>query len=333
MAKRILLLLLLLFGSSMAAASPQETVLVSIPGPGTLTFLPLTLAGKIGADREEGIRLELQYTGGGPISLDHLARGVVDFAAAGAPAAMTMRAKGEKLVMIAPINDDTLFMMVIRADLENSLRSIADLNGRAIGVTTGTRQSKTASRYLAEQLLVSARVPLSSVKFVPVGQSWLEQSSALATANVDVLMADLDIAYRLRDENMGVFWSEPDPFKHISGADFLRGCLVTRDDLIRTSPEKVRKVVNVLRKTLLWISSHSPEEIVQKMGLSFAEDRSALLAALRDHPRAFSRNGQFVNSQLRSTETFFHLANPDDAKAQALSIESMIDDRWAGRQH
>lgn len=332
MTKRILLLLLL-FISCLAVASPQETVLVSLPGPGNLTFLPLMLVGKIGADREEGIRLEFQYTGGGPVSLDNLARGVAEFAAAGAPAAMTLRAKGEKIMVIAPINNESLFMMVIRADLKGAIRGVADLEGRAIGVTTGTRQGKTASRYLAEQLLTTAGVPLASVRFVPVGQSWLEQSSAIVTGSVDAIMADLDIAYRLRNENMGIFRFEPDPLVGIVGGDFLRGCLVTREDVIKASPERVRKLVNMLRKALLWIDSHSPEEIVQKMGLSVAEERSAVLAALRDHPRAFSRDGRFLDAQLKATEDFFHLANPGDAKAQVLSIESMIDARWAGRQH
>ena len=53
------------------------------------------------------------------------------------------------------------------------------MRGKVIGVNTSTRASKTTSQQLAELLLASDGVSLDSVRIVPAGQSWDEQSSLM----------------------------------------------------------------------------------------------------------------------------------------------------------
>ena len=84
-------------------------------------------------------------------------------------------------------------------------------------------------------------------------------------------------------------------------------------------------------KSLQWIAKHTPEDIVDKLKVSDVEERNSLLLALRKYPHAFSRDGKFSNSQLKETEVFFRKTSEDNAMAQRLKIESIINDRWAGR--
>ena len=58
-------------------------------------------------------------------------------------------------------------------------------------------------------------------------------------------------------------------------------------------------------------------------------------ASFADHLNAVrpgrGTNGKFSSGQLKETEAFFHKTSEGNAKAQSLQIESIINDRWAGR--
>lgn len=325
-----LLLALTAFGTVHAA----ERIIISAPGPRNISYLPVDLISKIGTDKAEGVELQVIHTGGGAVALNNLMTRNADFAVAGLPAAMSLRANGGDVVAIAAVDDAPLFVLMVRAELKNQVKSIADLRGKVIGVNTSTRNSKTTSQQLAELLLTSGGVPLNSVRIVPAGQSWVEQSSLILSGTADAVMGDEPFASRLLSSGKVFFLvnlAEPETTKTIKGANFLHAVLETRSDVITREPQKVDKMVRIMRKTLLWMRNHSAEEIVERLNIPDAEERSSLLNALKRYPRAFSREGSFSTQQLKETELFFKSTSAGDAKAQSLQIEQMVNDKWAGR--
>ena len=328
------LLLWLSFAPS-APAAEVGSIVISAPGPHNLSYLPVDLIPKIGADRDEGAGLTILHTGGGAVALNNLTTRNADFAAAGVPAAMSLRAGGGDVVVIAPMDDAPLFVLMVRADLAGSVKRIADLRGKVIGVNTSTRASKTTSQQLAELLLASGGVAPDTVRIVPAGQSWEEQSSLLISGAADAVMGDEPFASRLLAEGR-VFslanLAEPDTVKAIRGSGFLHAALTTRAEIIATEPAKVAAMTGMLRRSLIWLASHTPDQVVEALGVTDPAERASLLAALRKYPRAFSRDGKFSTAQLGETDIFFHAGNPGDPRAQALTIGSMVDDRWAGRR-
>ncbi|MGE5468598.1 MAG: ABC transporter substrate-binding protein [Ignavibacteria bacterium] len=316
-------------------AQPLEKIVVSAPGPRNLSYLPVDLIPAIGADREEGVTLQILPTGGGGVALNNLVTRNADFAVAGFPAAMSLRANGGDVVGIAPVDDAPLFVLMVRASLKGQVKRIGDLRGKVVGVNTSTKNSKTTSQQLAELLLKSDGVSLETVRIVPAGQSWVEQSSLLVSGTADAVMGDEPFASRLARQGKAFFLAnlaDPATTRHIAGANFLHAALETRRDVIAESPQKVAKMVRMLKKSLAWIAAHKPEEVVQKLGVTDQEEYQSLVLALRKYPRAFSRDGKFSTAQLKETQAFFHKTSEGNAKAQALAIESIIDDRWAGRR-
>ena len=318
-----------------AAAEDARIITVSAPGPRNLSYLPVDLIPKIGADRDEGVALRILHTGGGAVALNNLSNGNADFAVAGVPAALSLRAGGGDVVVIAPVDDAPLFVLMVRASLADRVKRIADLKGKVIGVNTSTRASKTTSQQLAELLLGAEGVLPDSVRIVPAGQSWEEQSSLMITGTADAVMGDEPFASRLLAEHRVFFLAnlaEPDTVKTIRGAGFLHAALETRGEVIRSDPEKAGKMVRMLKASLAWIAGHTPEQVIEALAIADPEERQALLFSLRKYPRAFSPDGRFSTGQLRETDIFFHTSNQDNPKAQALGIESMVDDRWADRK-
>jgi ABC-type nitrate/sulfonate/bicarbonate transport system substrate-binding protein len=291
----VLLFSLLALAATLVKAETTSRFVVSVPGPRNISYLPIDLIPRIGADKSEGVSLQLLHTGGGAVALNNLVTHNADFSVAGMP---------------------------------------ADLRGRIIGVNTSTRSSKTTSQQLVELLLKSDGVSLDSVRIVPAGQSWVEQASLLVTGTADAVMGDEPFASRLLAEDKVFFLAnlaDPGIQKSIPGSNFLHAALETRGELIRNEPEKVAKMVRMLRTTLQWMSKQKPETIVGKLDIQDAEERKALLEALRKYRHAYSRDGRLSTRQLKETERFFRITNEGNAAAQALIIEHMVDSRWSGR--
>jgi len=333
---RTLFALALTLVASFAGAQSLEKIVVSAPGPRNISYLPLDLIPAIGADRDEGVDLQILHTGGGSVALNNLVTRNADFAVAGFPAVMSLDANGGDVVGIAPVDDAPLFVLMVRSGLKGKVKRIADLRGKVIGVNTSTKSSKTTSQQLAELLLKSDGVDLDMVRIVPAGQSWVEQSSLMISGTADAVMGDEPFASRLAADGKVFFLAnlaDPATSGKIPGANFLHATLATRSDMIRDQPETVAKMVRMMVKSLQWIASHKPEQLVDKLKVDDPEERTSLLLALRRYPHAFSRDGKFSSSQLKDTQIFFHKTSEGNAKAQSLQIENLINDTWAGRRH
>ena len=149
----VLLIILGLFGlvrPKPATISPPpktiyEHIVVSVPGPHNLSYLPIDLIPVIGADKTEAVHLQILHTGGGAVAMNNMIKHDADFAVAGVPAAMSLRSNGGDVVVIAPVDDAPLFVLMVRKDLQDQVKRIADLKGKVIGVNTSTKASKTTS--------------------------------------------------------------------------------------------------------------------------------------------------------------------------------------------
>lgn len=310
----------------------QERVSVAYPGPLTISFLPLELAPKIGADAAEGLQLVLRHTTGGGAAIQQMLNRNVDFVVAGLPAAMSAKSSGGDVVAIGALNDLPVFVLSVRSDLKGQVKRPRDLAGRVIGVTTSSLAVKTISQQLAELLLESDGVPRGQIRIVPAGQSWEEHSAKLRSGSADAIMGFEPVASRLAEAGLAfpLFnLGDPADAARIPGAGLLHGTLMTRSDLLREAPQRAEKMVAALRRTLQWMAGHSPEEIVAKLEVADAGTRATLLKLLARYPRLYSPDGKFSERQLRETAAFY---NAGEGAARPIAVDKVVDARWAGRK-
>lgn len=330
----VILCSLLIAGLARAAQTPLRLT-VSFPGPRNISYLPLDVAPKIGADRAEGALLEALHTGGGAVALGNLLNRNADFAVAGLPAAMSQRAHGDQVVAIAAVDNAPLFVFMVRTELRGEVKRIADLKGKVIGVNTSSLTSTTTSQQLAELVLRSEGVTPEMVRIVPAGQSWREQSTLIESKGVDAIMGDEPFASRLQQADQVFFLAnlaDPATSATIPGAAFLHATLETRDDVLTNHPDAVKCMVRILKRTLIWMANHTPEEIVAVLEIKDAEERHSLLYSLKTYPHLYSADGSFSTKQLAETQTFFQATSGNSPTAKALRLESMVVDTWAGRK-
>lgn len=311
----------------------QVRLTVAVPGPLNLSYLPIDLAAKIGADKAEGAELVLTQLGGGGQALQQLDNRNVDFAVAGVPAALSARARGKDVVLVAAVDDLPLFVFMVRADLKGQVKRPRDLKGRVVGVNTSSLASKTTSQQLAELILKNDGVSPAQVRIIAAGQSWDEQSSLILTKSADAILGDEPFASRLKEAGEVFFLtnlSDPRDAAKIPGAAFLHAGVETRSDVIREAPVKVEKMVAVVRRTLQWMAARSPQQIVDALGVGDEATRASLIKTLGQYPRLYSPDGKLSARQIAETDTFF--AASEGANGKPPRLADMSNDHWAGRK-
>ena len=332
--ERVLVPVLLLVCAFSVAAQPMQ-LSVSVPGPGAASYLPVALISKIGADRAEGAEVKVHYVSGGGAAAHEMLSNNTEFAVFGLSAAMTSRLKDPRIVALAAINDLPLYVLLVRSGLQGKVKTVADLKGRVIGVHSYSITTKTNSHIVMELLLRNAGVAPDSVRFVSVGQRWSSEAAMLADGTADAIMGDEPHASRMVADNAAfqlVHLGDPQTSSSIQGGAFLRGALVGRQDRIDQDPKKAAAMVRIIRRTLEWMASHTPEEVIDMAGIDDPVERKYMLATMRKYPRQYSKDGKFSTRQLQDTELFFRKSQAGNSAAQTLKVESMIIDRFAGRK-
>jgi NitT/TauT family transport system substrate-binding protein len=319
---------------SLPLSAQPLRISVSIPGPGAACYLPVELISKIGADKAEGVDLRVVFSPGGSISIAEMLTNNVDFAVVGLPAAMSARLKDPRVIALAAINDLPLYVLLVRQGLKGEVKSIADLQGRTVGIQSSSATGKTTSQQLSELIFRRGGLPLGSYRTVSIGRRWESESMMLRTGIVDAVMADEPQASVMIENKIAfplLHFGDTETRRLYSGAGFLRATLIGRRDRLAQDPKKSALMVKIIQRTLHWIAIHSPEEVVDKLGVSRPEDRARLVSLLATYPRLFSKDGKFSLRQLRETEIFFIDSQAGNPAAADFRIESMIVSNWAGR--
>ena len=106
-------------------AAPLARTVISVPGPGNLLFLPITLARHIGADQAEGLELDIRYSGGGPQSFRAMLEHNCDFSAGGLPALALQKLNGRPVVCIVPLTRVPAYTLLVRTALQRKVQEHA----------------------------------------------------------------------------------------------------------------------------------------------------------------------------------------------------------------
>lgn len=317
---------------ALVGAEPLQLA-VSVPGPNAASYYPVELISRIGADKAEGAEVRVVFAPGGPAAIDDVMHNNVDFAVVGLPAAMSVRLKDKRVVALAAINDLPLYALLVRQGLKNEVRSIADLKGRTIGLHSNSTANKSTSQQVLELMFRRGGVPPGSYRIVGIGRRWESESLMLKSGAVDAVIGDEPHATYMVTNKIAfplVHLGDAQMARQYAGSGFLRGALIGRSDKLEKDTAKAETMVRIIKRTLQWIATHTPEEFVGALGITDPDERQKLIVVLKKFPRQYSKDGAFSNKQLRETEIFFIDSQAGNPAAENFRIDTMIDARWVG---
>jgi NitT/TauT family transport system substrate-binding protein len=289
-----------------------ESIVLAVPGPGSLSYLPVYLAKALAADKAEGLELKLRYVAGGPVALRDLNEKNCEFAAVGLAAMAAGRAEGIPVVAIGQLSQSAMYILLLRADLKQHIHTIAQLKDRRIGTASSTSRSRSMGHMMVEYLLGRAGVDLDDVQFVSVGQSRDTQRAALTSGTVDAVMGDEPFASEIVAQGVAVKLTDlylPSKSSELLGGPVIHAALATSEEIIARNPETVKKVLRMYDYTLQWIAQHTTQELVEKLSdlPGFIPEQQKLLASiLQRNQGMYPKNIAWDKRAVATTEQFFH---------------------------
>lgn len=274
-------------GAGKPSSKPVQLAVGSTAG--NIVYLQLDIARSLHYFEEAGLNVNIQPFRRGADAAAALVQGKVDFSANSIDHVITLGSRGASLKMIASFTDLPTVTLVIRRDLRSQIRSIQDLKGRRVGVTS----LGSGTHVLMAAILKKSGCSLADVTILPVGagDSLIE---AMKEKRVDAAVSTDPTTIRLLLEGQGSLLLDMVTFEETQrvfhGSYQFTG-LLTREDVIRRDPALVQKMVAVMVRADQYIATHSAMEIAAVLPPEIVGDRYVYIKSLEHSRPAFSRDG------------------------------------------
>lgn len=311
------------------ATARAETIVLAVPGPGSLTYLPVYLAKAIAADQAEGLDLKLRYLPGGPLALRDLNENNSDFAAVGLPAIASARADNMPVVAIGQFSQAAMYVFLLRKDLKNQVHSISQLKGKRIGTTSSTNSARSMGAMMSDYLMQRAGLKTGDVQLISGGQSRESTRAALKSRTVDAFLGDEPFASELVKEGLAIKLEDlylPKRSNELLGGPIIHAALATRENIYNDHPDTIKKVQRMFDRTLQWLAQHTAQETIDKLANQpgfIPGQRQLLIDILRRNEGMYTDHITWDNRAVKTTEHFFHLM-ATDPKESGLSFNDFV---------
>lgn len=288
----------------LAAAAHAAPLRVGEAVPQSFTFMLLDLGMKHGIYAKEGLTIE-PSTFGGPVKQQQaLAAGSIDVAL-GVGLDLAFVAKGGPAKAVAAMAGPPLDTCIIV--LANSpLKSVADLKGKALGITSPT----SILAWMVGEIAVQQGWARDAIRQVPAG-STTAQLALLKAGQLDAAGSDLAPALQLeRSGNVRILVR----FGDLITAS-LNNIILASDKLITRRPDDLRAFLKGWFETIAYVRAHRAETVADMTEL-LGIDRSFVEALYDRQMPMYSSDGRFSNSGLalmaRATVDVHMLDAPPD---------------------
>lgn len=252
--------LLLIMMLCLTAQSQEQLQKVKIASGGHIVhFLPLDLAVALDYFKDEGLEPQITYLKGGTATAQALISKQVDFSTNSIDHAFKAAAQGkDDLRMVVLLNQTPGMVLVVDSKYKDSVKTIADLKGKRLGVTS----LGSATHMVLAYLLSKNGVNPSDVTVVKAGSSTFPP--ALKYGSIDGGIALEPFASIMVEQKTAFVLKRLITMKDTQqafGGPYNQAGILTRQDVIDNDRELVKKVTCVLIRALKFIQEHTSEEI------------------------------------------------------------------------
>lgn len=304
-------------------------VQVASAGVGLMGNLPAELADSQGWFRDQGLDVRMQDLKGGAPAAKALIGRNAEFACIALDHALKARAQGEDLVLLATFTRYPGLTLVVDSRWKDRVRTVQDLKGLRVGVTS----LGSGSHLALNALLVRNGMAITDVEVISAGTGTmpaaLEQGSIQAAMHYDPFVTGLlseGRAFALFDLNTeeSTHW--------LYGTDYPFLGLMTRSDVVRDKPDLCQKMVNGVVVAQRFLQSRTPEQVARALPPEFTTSGEVFVRALEHTSPGFSLDGLVTEDEVR---TVLRSLESTGAIAPGASVDpaSVLDMSFLKRAH
>ncbi|MBV5265477.1 ABC transporter substrate-binding protein [Pinisolibacter aquiterrae] len=300
-----------------AAATPAlalDKVTIMVGGIEKQIYLPAKLTEQLGFFKEEGIEVELLSEPAGVDAENEMLAGAVQGVVGFYDHCVDLQAKGKFAMSVVQFSRAPGEVEMVSTK-HPEIKSPADFKGKSLGVT-GLGSS---TNFLTQYLAVKNGVALGEFTTLPVGAG----TTFIAAMQQDKIQAGMTteptISRLLKTGDAAVLidMRTPEKTKEALGGTYPAASLYMSAAYVESHKAEVQKLANAFVKTLKWMSTHSAEEITDKMPKDYwAGDRAMYVKAIADGKAQFTTDGVM----------------PEDGPATVLAVLSGFSKNVKGKQ-
>ena len=280
----------LMLTSSIHAAADDNKITIMVSSIEKQIYLPAKLAERLGYLKETGLEIELLSTATGSSAekemLSGVAQGVIGFY----DHTIHLQARGKLVQSVVQFGQAPGEVMLVSKAAGKSVKSLADLRNKTLGVT-GLGSS---THLLTQYLLAKAGVKRRDYSVLPVAAG-ARFIAAITHGKIDAGMTTEPTLSQLRASGAAsilVDMRTVSSTEAVLGGPYPGACLYMPTAWIGKNRDSVQKIVNAFVKTLRFIETHSAAEIAEIMPPEYyGADKKAYIEALEISKRMFTTDG------------------------------------------
>lgn len=298
---------------SAAAGGGGSKVVIGVGGQTLLTYLPTTLAQQLGYYKDEGVNVELQDLQGGSKALTAMIGGSTNVTSGYYEHTIQMQAKNQPIKAFVDMGRSSGLALLVAPKNEAKIKSIADLKGKNVGVTSPGSSTDMFIKFLLAKN--GMRPTDAAVSAIGAGSSAV---AAVEQGQVDAaVMLEPDVSVLSKRIGHDPVLLEDvrtaDGLKEVFGTDaWPSSSLYAKSEWLDQNKETAGKLAKAIKRTLEYIDGHSGTEIAAKMPEKFAGGDKALYAkVIEDLKATLSKDGAFTEDGVKAVLKTQQVANPE----------------------
>jgi NitT/TauT family transport system substrate-binding protein len=278
--------------TSSSSAPPEKTSLkVGVGGQAQIIYMPLTLADQLGYFKDAGISVEIDDLKGGSDALKALLGGSVDMVTGFYEHTIRTQTQGKFIEMVCTFDLYPGLVLEVGKQHMDQVRSIKDLVGHPVGVTSPGSSTDEMVKYLLKKngLAIDA-IPVIGIGSGSTAIAAIQSGQVWAGVTVEPTASQLEKsgdARPLYDTRSAA------GTKQVFGGSWPAGGFYVPRDFVQQNPRTVQAMVRAGVRTLKYIKTHSAEDIANHLPSSFfiGGDKQAFVSVLKENLGMFSGDG------------------------------------------
>jgi len=299
-------------------------------------LVPVLVALSLGYFEEERLAVDVILFPGGAEVRKAVVAGEVDFGAQGSVHAGIAQNAGVDLKAVLTTFEFSTIDLLVRKELKDKVKTLSDLKGKIIGVTRfGSLTWAMAIKYVA----MAGLDPKKDVTIVEVGSDLAAIAAALKTGKIDVFTGWTIVTYTMMKEDIAYpLLNILDPQQHekyIGSTSTMEAVITAMGKTIKEKPDLVIRVVSAIKKALIYMNTHTPEEVAdvilrnRKTAELAGLPRDDLVGMLKLMREGFSKDGSLSKSGWEFG-AYNELVKALPAEFKPFSFEQAIEPTFAG---
>jgi NitT/TauT family transport system substrate-binding protein len=275
---------------------------------------------------QEGLTVDPTNFASGTAALQNLIGGNADVVEGAFEHTLRMQAKGIGLMCIAVYGRYAGNVLVVRKSKAGEIKTIADLKGKKIGVSS----PGSATHNFVTSLMERAGVPWREASFISIGTGLSAVAAMRSGTELDAAV-NLDPAINaLVDGGDAVVLADSrteEGTVAAFGGAYLADCLYAKIDFVKANPNTAQAIANALVHAMQWLKTASIDEIIKSLPKEYYQaDEKLYRKSLEKNLAAFQWDGFVTNAAVKNVWDAISILEPD-FKAAKINMEATYDNR------